>query len=218
MRRIATIILTLIALLSAAFLAGQTSATEDPSHWEWDSIPRVVAVGDIHGSPDNLILILQSTGLLDGNLAWSGGTSHLVLNGDLIDRGPSDRDVLDLARRLQSEAEAAGGRVHLVLGNHEGMNLYGNLRYVSEESFAGFIDLEWQSDRSKAWMSYKEGYSRDQVLLLRRAFDEEHPPGYFGRLRALAPDGEYGSWGGGQPAARKINRVGVVQRGQNAQK
>ena len=137
----------------------------------------MVSVGDVHGSPGNLILILKSSGLLDGNLAWTGGTSHLVLNGDLIDKGSSDRGVLDLVRRLQSEAEAAGGRVHVVLGNHEAMNLDGNLRYVSKESFAEFADLEEKSHRRRAWKDFKDGYRRDQFLLLRRAFDEQHPPG-----------------------------------------
>lgn len=213
MRRIPTNTLTLLALLSVAFLAGPANATEAPTRWEWDGVPRVVAVGDVHGSSGNLIVILKSAGLLDANLAWTGGASHLVLNGDLIDRGMSDRGVLDLARRLQSEAEAAGGRVHVVLGNHEGMNLKGNLRYVSKESFAEFADLEKQSDREKGWMAFKEGYRRDQILLLRKAFDERHPPGYFGRLRALAPDGEYGSWLLLQPAAIKINGIVFVHGG-----
>jgi hypothetical protein len=212
-RRTQTNTLTLLALLSVAFLAGPANAAEGPTRWEWDGVPRVVAVGDVHGSPGNLIVILKSAGLLDANLTWTGGASHLVLNGDLIDRGMSDRGVLDLARRLQSEAEAAGGRVHVVLGNHEGMNLKGNLRYVSKESFAEFADLEKQSDRRKSWTAFKEGYRRDQTLLLRKVFDEQYPPGYFGRLRALAPDGEYGSWLLLQPAAIKINGIVFVHGG-----
>ena len=212
-RRIATSNLTLLVLMSVACLPLPASATDEPSSWEWDGVPRVVAVGDIHGSLDNLTVILKSSGLLDGNLAWSGGESHLVLNGDLIDKGRSDRGVLDLARRLQPEAEAAGGRVHVVLGNHEAMNLNGNLRYVSKEGFAEFADLEKRSDRNKSWMAFKKGYSRDQILRLRKAFDEQHPPGYFGRQRALAPDGEYGSWLLLQPAAIKINGIVFVHGG-----
>ena len=213
MRRIATNTIILLASLLVAGLPGPASAKDESSRWEWESVPQVVAVGDIHGSLDNLILILKSSGLLDGNLAWTGGESHLVLNGDLIDRGRSDRGVLDLARRLQSEAEAAGGRVHVLLGNHESMNLDGNLRYVSKESFRDFADLEKRSDRDKSWMAYKKGYRRDQILRLRKAFDQQYPPGYFGRERALAPDGEYGSWLLSQPAAIKINGIVFVHGG-----
>jgi hypothetical protein len=215
-RRAAMNTLTSLALLSVACLAGPASATEGSSRWEWDGVARVVAVGDVHGSPGNLIPILKSSGLLDGNLAWTGGASHLVLNGDLIDKGPSDRGVLDLARRLQSEAEVAGGRVHVVLGNHEAMNLDGNLRYVSKESFAEFADLEKQSHRKEGWMAFKDGYEESDTLRMRKvrnAFDKQHPPGYFGRLHALAPDGEYGSWLLTQPAAIKINGVVFVHGG-----
>ena len=213
MRRIAIITRTLVVFLSVACIAGPAFATEGPSRWEWDGVERVVSVGDVHGSLDNLILILKSSGLLDGNLAWTGGASHLVLNGDLIDNGSSDRGVLDLVRRLQSEAEAAGGRVHVVLGNHEALNLDGNLRYVSKESFAEFADLEKPSHRTKAWTAFKRGYGRHLILQLRRAFNEQHPPGYFGRLDALAPDGEYGSWLLLQPAAIKINGIVFVHGG-----
>ena len=46
------------------------------------------------------------------------------------------RKVLDLLMRLESEARAAGGAVHVVLGNHEVMNIAGDLRYVSTEEYA----------------------------------------------------------------------------------
>jgi hypothetical protein len=77
-RRAAMNTLTSLALLSVACLAGPASATEGSSRWEWDGVAQVVAVGDVHGSPGNLIPILKSSGLLDGNLAWTGGASHLV--------------------------------------------------------------------------------------------------------------------------------------------
>jgi hypothetical protein len=76
--------------------------------WEWTDVPRIVAVGDIHGTIDKLVLILRATGLVDADLKWSGGRTHLVLCGDLIDRGPADRAVLELVRRLNSEAPEGG--------------------------------------------------------------------------------------------------------------
>ena len=71
---------------------------------------RVVAVGDVHGAYDGLVAILGETGVVDGDLAWSGGTTRLVQIGDLLDRGAEVRPVMDLVMRLQREAEAAGGR------------------------------------------------------------------------------------------------------------
>ena len=44
--------------------------------------------------------------------------------------GQDGRKVLDLLMRLEGEARKAGGRVHALLGNHEVMNMLGDLRYV----------------------------------------------------------------------------------------
>ena len=40
--------------------------------------------------------------------------------------------------RLEGEAKKAGGRVHALLGNHEVMNVLGDLRYVSREEYKAF--------------------------------------------------------------------------------
>ncbi|HYN01697.1 MAG TPA: metallophosphoesterase, partial [Vicinamibacteria bacterium] len=58
--------------------------------------PRVVAVGDVHGSYDNLVTILRFAGLVDAKDKWAGGKAHLVQTGDLLDRGTDGRKVLDL--------------------------------------------------------------------------------------------------------------------------
>lgn len=99
---------------------------------------RVVAFGDVHGAYGALTNLLIRAGIVDADLAWAGGDAHVVSLGDLLDRGPDSRKVMDLLRRLQDEAAAAGGRVHVVLGNHELMNLTGDLRYVSDAEFAAF--------------------------------------------------------------------------------
>ena len=66
-----------------------------------------------------------------------GGEAHLVSLGDLLDRGNDSRAVMDLLMRLQEQAQQAGGRVHVVFGNHEQMNLIGDLRYVSADEYFG---------------------------------------------------------------------------------
>lgn len=104
----------------------------------FDGVDRVVAVGDVHGAYDNLIVILKATGLVDEQLSWIGGRAHFVQVGDIVDRGPDSRRVLDLYRRLEKEAAAAGGRVHVLLGNHEQMRLIGDRRYVSEGEYKAF--------------------------------------------------------------------------------
>ena len=92
---------------------------------------RVVAVGDVHGSYEGLVTILLEAGLIDTDLRWIGGDATLVQTGDLLDRGVRVRRVLDLLIRLQGEAAAAGGRVVVLLRNHEAMNLVGIVRDVN---------------------------------------------------------------------------------------
>lgn len=99
---------------------------------------RLVAVGDLHGDPAAALAVLRLAGLVDPDGRWSGGEAWLVQTGDITDRGPDSRGAIALMRRLVAEAEAAGGRVLPLLGNHEVMNLTGDWRYVSPEDFAGY--------------------------------------------------------------------------------
>lgn len=100
---------------------------------------RVVAIADIHGDLDAFVGILQRARLIDANRKWSGGnTTTLVQTGDFLDRGPKAREVMDLLMALQKEAPR--GRVVVLMGNHEAMNIYGDLRYVSDADYASFAE------------------------------------------------------------------------------
>ena len=180
------------------------------SNWEWDDVPRIVVLGDVHGSYGKMVRLLVGTGLIDDRLAWMGGDQHLILCGDLTDRGTNDRAVMDLARRLQEEAAAAGGKVHVVLGNHDVMNLTRDRRYWDADLLDEFADDESEEERKAALRQFRlvqrtQGGSE--------AFDEKFPPGYFARARAFEPDGEYGSWLLQQPTVIKVNDVLFVHGG-----
>jgi len=182
-------------LLVVAVLWPVAAWTAADPPWHWDDVPKVVAFGDVHGAYDRLVEMLTQTGVIDAQLNWAGGKTHLVSVGDLIDRGPDSRKVLDLLMRLESEAPGAGGRVHLVLGNHEVMNLIGDLRYVSNEEYAAFANDELPADRDMAWERYQLGQdAEDGTEELRAQFDQAYPPGFFGLRAAFSPDGLYGSW------------------------
>jgi len=122
--------LILVALLSIA----RAGAEAD----RWSNVERVIAFGDVHGAYDDLTQLLRTAGVVDAKLHWAAGTAHVVSTGDLIDRGPGSRQVMDLLMRLQTEARSAGGTLHVVLGNHEAMNLLGDLRYVTPAEFAAY--------------------------------------------------------------------------------
>src|SRR5437763_17144309 len=100
--------------------------------------PRVVAIGDIHGDFDAFAGIVQRAQLVDPSLRWAGGNATLVQTGDFLDRGPKARAVMDLLMSLQKDAPRQSGKVIVLMGNHEAMNLYGDLRYVSDKDYASF--------------------------------------------------------------------------------
>jgi hypothetical protein len=183
--------------------------------WEWEGVDRVVVLGDVHGAFDKMVTLLEGTGVVDADLSWIGGENHLVFVGDLVDRGPDDRKALDLARRLQTEAASDGGYVHVLLGNHEVMNMTADLRYVSEQGYAAFVDQEAKRDRSKALQRFRNTVFGPNASLAeaRKVFEERFPAGYFARLRAFWFDGEYGSWLHQMPAIIKINGVVFLHGG-----
>ncbi|RKP08183.1 Metallo-dependent phosphatase-like protein [Thamnocephalis sphaerospora] len=117
---------------------------EDPKHKTFRSADalgkrRIVAVGDLHGDLKSTLNVLRMAGVIDKEDKWAGGNNTiLVQTGDLIDRGEDTVELLELFPRLIKEAYEVGGRVIQVLGNHEIMNLAGDLRYVSpnEPGFA----------------------------------------------------------------------------------
>ena len=73
-------------ILLSAFLLLTAGAHADD--WRTDGVDRVVAIADVHGAYDAMVETLGNVGILDADLAWSGGASHLVIVGDLLDRGP----------------------------------------------------------------------------------------------------------------------------------
>jgi hypothetical protein len=182
--------------------------------WRWSGVERIVAVGDVHGAYDALARTLGNAGVLNAAGGWAGGRAHLVVTGDFLDRGPDSRRVMDLLMRLEGEAAAAGGRVHVLLGNHEVMNLVGDLRYVSAGEYAAFADDESPAERARGLEIF--GASRADTLeaaALAAEFEKRAPPGFFAHRRAFAPDGLYGRWLLEKPFIVVINDTAFVHGG-----
>jgi hypothetical protein len=106
----------------------------------FDNVPRIFTVSDIHGEYDALVDLLKKSNVVDSDLHWSWGDGHLVVLGDVFDRGDRVTECLWLIYRLEREAKQSGGRVHLTLGNHEQMAIRGDLRYVNEKYTKGISD------------------------------------------------------------------------------
>jgi len=163
----------------------------------------LIAIGDVHGDFDDFIVILQHAGLIDRQSHWMGGNSTFVQTGDLIDRGPKPREVLDLMMSLEKEAANSGGRVVSLLGNHEMMNLMGDLRYVTPENYASFAQSNSEEVRHSAYQEYaKWRKSHAQLMaelpqpmeLTETEWMARHPAGFIEHREAFSPNGKYGKW------------------------
>lgn len=100
------------------------------------SLPRLYAVGDVHGDVARLEALLREAGLIDHAGDWSGGESVLVLTGDLTDRGDRGIDVIRLVMRLQEE-----GDVESLMGNHDALILARAFELRGERADADCRDL-----------------------------------------------------------------------------
>jgi hypothetical protein len=188
-------------VLSSLVMIAAAPARADDTTATWAGVERVVAFADVHGAYEELTTLLRSAGVVDAGLRWSGGKTHVVSLGDLLDRGADSRKVMDLLIRLQGEAAAAGGRLHVVLGNHEAMNVLGDLRYVDPGEFAAYSAEEDPTERAQA----KSAFLARQAGTTDADFERLFPTGYFGHRRMLGPEGRYGRWILSLPVAIKVN-------------
>ena len=77
-----------------------------------------------------MLRLLRAHRVIDDKDRWALGRDHLVITGDVFDRGPQVNEAFWLLFQLQRQAAKAGGAVHFLLGNHATMVLYDDLRYI----------------------------------------------------------------------------------------
>jgi hypothetical protein len=192
-----------LALVLATGAASHSLGAAGPA-CQLTGIDRVVAVGDVHGAYDRFVEILQASQLVDDRLRWTGGKTHLVQLGDVVDRGPDSLKALELLERLQKDASRAGGAVHALLGNHEVMRMLGDLRYTTPGEYAAFT-------------SGKSQETRNQYLEQAKAANEPAatmPPLGFVELRlAFGQEGRWGKWLRTLDPVLEINGIVFVHGG-----
>ena len=182
-----------------------TAANAPAAQDTWTGVDRVIAVGDAHGDYERFTAVLKSAGLIDADANWTGGNTHLVQCGDLLDRGAEPRKLMDLLIKLEQQAQQAGGYVHALIGNHEAMNLAGDWRYVSPSDYMSFQTPDSQKVHDTALKEFlaQSGGAVDDAA--RKKWEVEHPLGFFERKAMFGPDGIYGKWIRGHSAVIKID-------------
>jgi hypothetical protein len=190
----------LIGLVAFACLAVAPAVAES----------RVVAIADVHGDLPAFEAVLRDAGVVDAAGGWIAGDATVVQLGDLIDRGPAMKTAFDRVMALERQAPAGGGRFVSILGNHEVMNLVGDLRYVVPANYAEFADAGSEKRQAEAWRDY-QAWRRARAAARgeaaprlgsaeKKAWLASHPPGLIEHREAFAPTGTYGRWLRARPA------------------
>ena len=186
--------------IAAVFLA--IVAWTQPGAGQNEPNQRVVAIGDLHGDYEAFVEVMTRAELLapDGN--WIGGNSILVQLGDIAGRGPDSLKIARGLQRLRQQAAEEGGQVIVLVGNHEAMQMTGDLRYVHDGEWEAFARDDAQVTNQAPKVKAPGAGNRDGF-----------PAGYAGHRKAWAPDGELGAWVSSNPAVVVVDGVMFVHGG-----
>ena len=196
-------------------------AAEAQAQSSWTGVERIVVIGDLHGDYAKFADQLRQAGLINERGDWIGGRTHLVQLGDVPDRAPNTRQILDELRRLEPQARRAGGYVHALIGNHEAMNVLGDLRYTSAGEFASYAGPNAARLRDAYYqqtVAYLRAHPPASGLptfddAYRAQWDARHPLGYVEQRAAWAPNGIYGRWIAAHNAVIVINDIVFMHGG-----
>jgi len=186
---------------------------------EWDGLERIVALGDLHGDYRGYLQALNSAELIDPQGNWTGGATHFVQIGDIPDRGPDSALIIRHLRQLEQQASAAGGYVHALIGNHELMNITGQLHYVHPG--------EYEALRSEQAESLRQAYRRElrresAPAPIRSLYDlasrsrdrtQEVPLGFVEHRQHWQVSGEFGRWVASHNTVIRLNNLLFVHAG-----
>ena len=165
--------------------------------------PRLVAIGDFHGDYSAFEEVMTRAGLMNEEGNWAGDKTLVIQVGDIADRGPDSRQIIEHLRQLQAQAVMTGGQIIALIGNHEGMVMTGDIRYVHPGEYAAFVTdnseveqkafFEEVKDDFTVWARQQNAEVSDEEIE-ERFFDEFAPLGRAEHRMAWRPTGEIGSW------------------------
>ncbi|MEO8618728.1 MAG: metallophosphoesterase [Sphingomicrobium sp.] len=209
-------------VIVAAMLAALGHAVPLPAQ---TANERIVAVGDLHGDYSAWLTIARASRLVGTDNKWAAGKTIFVQTGDVTDRGPDSLKIIRHLQELEREARAAGGKVIVLLGNHEAMQVTGDLRYVHPGEYAAFANRQSGRRRAAAFEANKERISeyflaRDPSLspeAIEAEWLKETPLGKVEHDTAWSPKGDLGQWAARLPAVVKVGDTLFAHGGINGQ-
>jgi hypothetical protein len=217
LRRLVTHVRLVMAALMAAAPACAAAPQGQPA--------RIVAVGDLHGDFSVWRDIAQAAGVESADGHWTGGRTTLIQAGDIVDREPDSLKIIHDLMRLQKEAARQGGRVIVLVGNHEAMNMIGDLRYTVPGDFAAYATPNSASVRERLFQAKKADIeanyrAKDPSMTsaaIHDAWIQATPLGWVEQRFAWAANGEEGSWVIRNPAVALVSGDLFVHGGLSAE-
>ena len=211
-------LLGFVALVFAMVASASPSGAAAPAQ-------RIIAVGDLHGDYQAWMTIARAAGLVDSRGRWAGGSTTFVQLGDITDRGADSLKIIRSLQQLQKEAPRKGGKVIVVLGNHEAMNLMGDYRYTTPGEYSAFADGQSAARREKLYQlnkaaieaSYRASNPQMTADAIHQAWIASTPLGWTEHKLAWMPSGELGQWATRNPAIVKIGDTLFVHGGISAE-
>lgn len=201
------------AMAGLSLLAACVSAQYDPVQAAPGNLqPKIIALGDMHGDYGPYEAMMFEAGLMDEKGNWTGGNTIFVQTGDIPDRGPDTRRIIESLQLLEQQAPASGGKVIPMVGNHEAMNVYRDLRYVHSGEYAAFADDGSESRRHDHYLANRleieaKYRKRDAELTsdqVRAKWEENWPLGKLEHGTVWSPTGYIGKWVAGNQVVAKV--------------
>lgn len=125
------------------------------------------AVSDLEGNFDAFQTLLQGQHIIDEDLNWQFADGHLVIVGDMVDRGKNVVPLLWLIYKLEDQARQAGGAVHYIMGNHERYLLDGRTKSAARKYYGSFHTAGLTSFQAWSERSVLGNWLRSKPVMLK---------------------------------------------------
>jgi hypothetical protein len=212
-----------VRLAIAAFLAASPALAAAPPPQPQPA--RVIAIGDLHGDFSAWRDLALASGIENSDGHWTGGRTVLVQVGDVVDREPDSLKIIRELMRLQKEAPRQGGKVIALVGNHEAMNMTGDLRYTVPGDFAAYAtpnsatlrERLYQARKAEIEAKYRAKDPTMSATAIHAAWIAATPLGWVEQRLAWASDGEVGRWVDHNPAVALVGSTLFVHGGLSAE-
>ncbi|HZK08997.1 MAG TPA: ankyrin repeat domain-containing protein [Bacteroidales bacterium] len=153
--------------------SGDTANYTVTRHFEaepasYKDVDKILAFGDVHGNYRALVNFMKHHGVIDNELRWIWGSGHVVMMGDIFDRGDEVTEALWFLYQLDQQAHHQGGRVNTLLGNHEVMVMQNDTRYIDRkyELFSNYFMRDYASFYDTASVLGRWLRSRNAVITI----------------------------------------------------